>query len=311
MKHNLPIKIELPEHFLEEEVRCDYTVSQKQKKIWAVELDLLCEFMRVCEKYQLRWFISYGSLLGVIRHKGFIPWDNDIDLNMPRADFRKLCEVAEKEFAYPYFLQTPISEKGRYFTNMCKFCNSETTGASELEWLQGINGGMYLDVFILDDIPDDDREVQKLFDYKHHLTHLCRFLSPYPRKDKGLGIVKNWVWTLLWKTKYHECKGDGIYQMIDNRFGSNIGKGYRRMCAIEQTFERSIRFDKKAWTHTLWMDFEFIKVPVPNGYDEILEDHYPNYMQLPPIEKRVNHEYLNLEPEISYKDFFAKKYGKK
>lgn len=311
MKHNLPIKIELPDHFLDEEVRCECVVTTKQKKIWAVELDLLCEFMRVCEKYQLRWFISYGSLIGTIRHHGFIPWDNDIDINMPREDFRKLCGVAENEFLYPYFLQTPISEQGRYFTNMCKFCNSETTGASEQEWLQGINGGLYLDIFILDDIPDDDRMVQKMFDYKHHLSHLARFLSPYPRKNKGLGIIKHWIWILLWKTKYHSCKGDGIFRLLDQHFGINLGKEYRRMCALEQTFDRSIRFDKTLWQETLWMDFEFVKVAVPNGFDWILYDHYGDYMQLPPVEQRVNHEYLELEPDIPYKEYFSKKYGNK
>ena len=59
MSHNLPIKIDLPEHFLEEEVRCEFVVTEKQKKIWAIELDLLTEFKRVCDKYDLRWFVGF------------------------------------------------------------------------------------------------------------------------------------------------------------------------------------------------------------------------------------------------------------
>ena len=306
MKHNLPIKIDLPEHFLDEEVRCGYTVTEKQKKIWAVELDLLSEFMRVCDKYDLKWFVGYGSLLGVIRHKGFIPWDNDIDVAITRESFNKLCEVAPQEFKEPYFLQTPISEKGRYFRTFCKFCNSLTTGASEMEWLQGINCGMFLDVFILDEIPDDDKLVKKMFDKISYYKHFARFFSPYPRNDSFIGKIKNIVWTLLWKYKYKQCGGDVFFKELSQYLSQYSGKKYHRRMALEVTPARSLHFDKSMWNETIMSDFEFMKVPIPNGYDWILADHYGNYMELPPIEMRVNHEYLVLEPEIPYKEYFGR-----
>ena len=88
------INLVLEDSFFEEEIRSGYTVSSEMKKIWAVELDLLNEFSKVCQKHQLKWFVHAGTLLGAIRHKGFIPWDDDIDVVMPRADYEKLCELA-------------------------------------------------------------------------------------------------------------------------------------------------------------------------------------------------------------------------
>ena len=78
------IKLKLSEDFFKEEVRNDYTVSPEMKKVWAVELDLLDQLDRVCQKYDIPWYLSGGSLLGAVRHQGYIPWDDDIDLMMYR-----------------------------------------------------------------------------------------------------------------------------------------------------------------------------------------------------------------------------------
>ncbi len=311
MKHDLPIKIELSEHFLDEEMRCGYTVTTKQKKIWAVELDLLTEFMRVCDKYDLKWFVGYGSLLGVVRHKGFIPWDNDIDIAITRQSFNRLCNVAPEEFQYPYFLQTPVTEEGRYFRTFCKFCNSSTTGASELEWLQGVNCGLYLDLFILDEIPDDDQLVQKMFDRISYYNHFARFFSPYSRHDNLAGKIKNMIWTVIWKCKYQSCGGDVLFKELGDYLSQYAGEDSHRWMALEVTPEKSLHLDKTMWSETLMADFEFLKVPIPNGYDWVLKDHYGNYMEMPPVEQRINHEYLELEPEVPYKEYFAQKVNRK
>lgn len=304
MNHKLPIKIDLPEHFLDQEVRCGYVVTEKQKKIWAVELDLLAEFKRVCDKYDLKWFVGYGSLLGIIRHKGFIPWDNDIDVAITRQSFNKLCEVAALEFQEPYFLQTPVTENGRYFRTVCKLCNSWTTGASELEWLQGINCGLFIDVFILDEIPDDEKMVQKMFDRINYYKHFARFYYPYPRHDNLMGKIKNGVWTMLWKYKYHGCGGDVLFEKLSRYLSQYAGDNSHRWMALEVTPDRSLHLDKSMWSETIMADMEFLKAPIPNGYDWILRDHYGDYMELPPVEMRTNHEFLQLDPEIPYKVYF-------
>ena len=84
----------LPEEFLREEIRCDYLVTEKYKKVWAVEIDLLLELDRVCRKHGLKYFLMYGTLLGAVRHGGFVPWDDDLDVIMLRGDYEKLQYLA-------------------------------------------------------------------------------------------------------------------------------------------------------------------------------------------------------------------------
>ena len=106
------LNIVLPDGFLNEEVRCGYTVTKQMKEVWAVELDMLEKLLSVCKKHDIKIFASGGTMLGAVRHQGFIPWDDDIDMMMFRDDYEKLCKVAQEEFEYPYFFQTEYTDVG-------------------------------------------------------------------------------------------------------------------------------------------------------------------------------------------------------
>ena len=99
---------------MESEEICGYFVTEQQKKIWNIEINILVEFMRVCNKNNLKFFVAHGTLLGAVRHKGFIPWDDDIDVNMPRKDFDKLVKISKKEFEQPFFFQVVSNDKNSF-----------------------------------------------------------------------------------------------------------------------------------------------------------------------------------------------------
>lgn len=96
---------------LEPETRNDYFISSEMKKVWQVELILLKKLLEVCEKYNLKVFAEGGTLLGAIRERGFIPWDDDIDVAMLREDYDKLQDIALNEFKAPYFFQSGYTDE--------------------------------------------------------------------------------------------------------------------------------------------------------------------------------------------------------
>ena len=143
------LKLCIDEKFYEEEERDGYVVDKKAKQIWAVELDLLNELLNVCKKYEIEVYAFAGTLLGAVRHKGFIPWDDDVDVCMTRENFERLLNIADKEFQYPYFLQTALNDR-KFFLGYARLRNSETTGVIQWNRSPEYNNGIYIDIFVLD-----------------------------------------------------------------------------------------------------------------------------------------------------------------
>ena len=191
------LKLKIPENFIAEEIRCGYKVTQQMKEIWAVELDLLSEFDRVCTKYNIKYFACGGTLLGAIRHHGFIPWDDDIDLAMARKDYEKLCEVAPKEFVHPYFFQTEYTDPGS-LRGHAQLRNSITTGILKEEYplRKKINQGIFIDIFPLDGVPEDHTKYtaleQQVVELKKAYHRYSLFAYPGVLNIKSyMSIIKN------------------------------------------------------------------------------------------------------------------------
>lgn len=306
MEHNLPIKIDLPEHFLEEEVRCDYLVSSKMKKVWAIEIDLLREFDRVCKIYNLRWSVSSGTTLGAVRHGGFIPWDDDIDVEMPRADFDILCKNIKKEIKEPYFFSDGRHQK-RIFQCHATLRNSLTTAiyAGCNDKLNKYNQGIFLDIFALDTIPEDNSkrdeyicQLEKEFTYCQQIMIKVDFYRP--KVGRGTNAYVK-----------HLCRH--IYDTIIKH------KHYIYMCALLKKYknkESSLcanlmlfpfvnnRILKKSFFHEIkQLNFEWFKVPVPNEAEEYLSTMYGNNWKVPIIGTSL-HNGIYFDPEQSYIEYY-------
>lgn len=139
-------------------------------------LDLYFELEKVCKKYGLKLYASGGTLLGAVRHKGFIPWDDDMDFWMMRSDYEELQKHAD-EFSHPYFLQTPYTDKGYYYSAI-KFRNSNTTDISTFFAWEDWNMGIAIDIFPIDAY--DTTELPAAYEYIGKLT---MELSTYMRKS--------------------------------------------------------------------------------------------------------------------------------
>lgn len=302
----LPIKIELPEGFLEEEVRCGYTVSSEIKKLWAVELDLLAEFDRVCKKNSLTYFADGGTLLGAVRHKGFIPWDDDIDVLMPREDYDKLKQIAVNEFRSPYFFQSMSSDIG-LMSGGCRLRNSETTVTNLAEWEKSFqNKGIFIDIFSLDHASDSDWFLNNLKWILKAYWRILRFAAypnyyfkkdqkyPFKKRLKGLcAIILKKIWGL-----------ERLYCGFERCCTAYNKKNTKRVAPFESL--RGRRIYQREWFETSdFLPFEWLKIPVPANCDAVLKEAYGDYMvmkQVPAI-----HAALTFDVETPYSEYRPKK----
>ena len=126
----LPIKLRISDEFLQEEERNGFIISSEMKELWAVSLDLVRELLDFCSNNNIQVFAGYGTLLGAVRHDGFIPWDNDVDLMMKRKDYDRFCRIAN--FDFPYFLQTEKTDRG-FSRGFARLRNSMTTAVQIYE----------------------------------------------------------------------------------------------------------------------------------------------------------------------------------
>ena len=301
------LKIEIPNGFLDEEVRCDYLVTSEMKKVWAVMLDLLVEFDRVCKKYGLKYSVSSGTLLGAVRHRGFIPWDDDLDVQMFRNDYDKLLEIGPKEFKHPYFFQSKYTDPGMGF--FCsKLRNSETTALSSAEYrsVTDYNRGIFMDIFPIDVIPDDESE-RALFFKKvgEKRMEVIREGRKYGIFTETSQPVHRFIKKILYKLLTHQRKNNiSKFFKVFSEF-DELCKSYNGCTAQQASMvmfnppEINVEYIDD-YRETILMDFEFLRVPVAKNYDHALKVRYGEYMR---YVKGPGHTGL-FDTDNSYKKYF-------
>lgn len=282
--------------FFKPEVRCDFLVDEKRKKIWSVEIDLLLQFGGLCNKYGLKFWLSSGSMLGAVRHKGFIPWDDDIDVIMPRADYEEMLKHGA-EFLEPYFLQTHASDPECYFS-FPKLRNSNTTALSEMFAWQNMNHGIFIDVYPLDDT--DSVKGQQVF---FKIDALNRELSTWMRRTNPTLDEANRKRV----ASYCGRSPDLIYNEVQALALSAAGDDeeyFAQFLSTITTYQKN-HLRRKDFLETVFADFEGFKFPIPKGYDNALKDFFGDYMKFPPEEKRIGHYGSLFEPDVPFAKFVS------
>ncbi|MCQ2752178.1 MAG: LicD family protein [Coriobacteriales bacterium] len=255
------------------------------KHIKKIELKILDEFIRVCKKNNLTYFMVGGSLLGTIRHNGFIPWDDDIDVGMPRPDYEKLTKIAKKEFKKHYFLQNYTTEPqcGMIFSRLI---NTNTSLKEYYNEHLDIHRGIFIDIFPFDKASNDINETIKIGKEHKLLQALyctkCGYSFPQNR-NKLLAIpytmskvplslidLNTIIKRIDMLSKKYDKENTQYYVAYIGTYG--VEKEIMPACVIDEL--------KTA-------NFEGRKVKIFKYYDYYLSSLYgQNYMMPPPKEKR-------------------------
>lgn len=295
MKHDM--KAILGEDFFKEEVRCGYVVSEKMKFTWAMEMDLYLLFSEICDKYGLSYFIFYGGLLGAIRHDGFIPWDDDLDVAMPREDFDIFLKIAPEELKEPYALQTPYTYPNCYYS-VVTMRNSMGTFTPEIFSHLDYNKGVPLDIFPIDHCdPATYDEDRKLI---YRKIKRCSTWMKYKAGVRGRNIDED---IELYGIDNPLAAWEEVHRIASNP--NYIGSGFCGVPTLIPNIQKAASiFPTECFSSCYDHSFEGITVPVPKGYDTILSVIYGDYMSFPPVAQRgVKTDGIIFDPYVPYQDF--------
>jgi lipopolysaccharide cholinephosphotransferase len=238
-----------------------------------------------------------------VRHKGFIPWDDDIDVAMPRPDYDKFLKVAQNELPEYVFVQTNATDK-EYPLSFAKLRNSNTTFVEKSIKNLNINHGIYIDVFPLDGYPNNIIKkyifIFKKYIYSFRISYLFN-LSKAKRKITAKYLIKKLMKglskVLCKDVKTAVQKRDKLYRQYSYETSALIANN-------ASPWEQKEVMPREYYGEGVEGVFEGISVKLPENYDAYLSSVYGDYMKLPPVEKREGHHYYeNLDINKSYREY--------
>lgn len=278
----------------------DNTYLGKLERVQQILLAYLLEIDRICKKYNIRYFLAGGTLLGAIRHHGFIPWDDDADVMMLREDYDRFLEVAQKELPENIFLQLPHTEKGNY-NPFTKLRIDNTLFATEFTghflWM---HNGIFFDILA------HDRTGRSRWSQKLHLmaTMLMRSIvfNKWGDTDIAGGGGHPIICKIVDKVKYLVPMRFALW--AQNRlleFYKNRDTGYL-YDGMGRNLSRGA-FPAEWLAETVYVDFEGYQFPVPKEYDKYLTYLYGDYMQMIPVSRRRTSHSIVLMDLGEYSNF--------
>lgn len=274
-----------PKDFLKAEVRTgafgEHEVTEDTKALWLCLLELLQEFSRICKENNLKWRVEGGTLLGAIRHNGFIPWDDDVDICMFRDDYEKLLELDRAgAIKFPYTLDyaAKCPGFGRSYAKLKLEGTTRVAMLHETEPKWGVTPAVHIDISPTDYLPSEHADTE-FFDFMNDLTAFTthRLFKFYPERVH------------LYETTPEEVqKVFALFDKAIQKYNTLENPEWCETLSLPVTYVREIQGSKEPWcsstrrkvswvAETIDWPFEYITVPVPVGYKESLDMQYPGW----------------------------------
>lgn len=271
--------------YLEDEVREGFFVPSIMKRAWAAELEILKEIDKVCLRHGISWFAEWGTLLGAVRHKGFIPWDDDIDIVMMRGDYEHFLQVSH-ELPEGYKVMN-IRNHQDYWYFLAKVV-AKPRICFEEEHLEKYNGFPYIaaiDIFVRDYISKDLEKEEWYITTARYVLSVADAIGT-SKIESGeltnhLDRIEKICNMKIERNQKEESLKVQLYLLVERLFSSVKEE---ESSLITQKMPYAIEKQERRWMPKEWyfesirIPFEYIDVPVPTAYDQVLNREYGDYM---------------------------------
>ena len=270
------------------------------EEVHVVQKELLKKLDQVCREQGLRYAAIHGTLLGAVRHQGFIPWDDDVDIAMPRQDYDRLLALAPQVFPEPFFLQTPENSENVFYGGYAKLRRSGTSAIEPQHKGRNCHQGIWIDIFPLDFCPEDGEKRMRL---QRRITFWQRLLmAKLYRPGHGMPedinprvlsfyylaagcLRRRWIRQRL-EQLFRNCGKSDKLAILACYYGAGPNRNVYPASLLESLTE---------------VPFEDFRIFIPCEYDKILSERYgSNYKELPAKEKRLSHKNIVFSAEIPW-----------
>lgn len=272
------------------------TIRRLQKK----ELDTLVYFKEFCDRHNLLFYFCGGCCIGALRHGGFIPWDDDIDVFMPRDDYEKLTKLWKKHSNNPRFLCLRTDNEvftGNIFTTIVD-TNATCVKLNQVDI--DVPHGLVMDVFPLDGCPTGfKRKMQKIW----AMIYALFLAQVVPQKHGGIIAMGSKLLLGIFRGQKIRRKIWRLAERKMSKYKIEDCKHITELCAGPKYM--SLEYPKDIFSSAVYKDFEGLSMPIPKGYDEYLRMAFGDYMKMPEESQRIPHHdlyYLDLDKPCSEYD---------
>lgn len=256
------------------------------QEVQKIQLEIAGEIKRICDKHKIDYFMDGGTLLGAVRHKGFIPWDDDMDFGMTRTEFQRFLEAASVELKPDFFLQTWNSDF-EYGLAFAKVRKNGTLYQERVSQKSRCHDGIFVDIFPYDSLPDGLEQKKKMYRKLTLLKAMIKMKCQYcPWYAENQFSLKKWAAYLPIRFVALFANKNNLitkYETIATRYNAeNTLKLFPQGGEAFGQWE----LDRDIFNGTMMLPFEQESYPAPIKYDKMLRTAFGDYMTPPPIEKR-------------------------